>query len=110
LARAELPSQDVRTLNTHMPEDLQEYVRTNLRDYRAPLRKVRELPTELKPALYAAGVDLAGQLNADVQLYGLYEALLYVAEYENRGRYPEGTTRNAVHATLEMLTPPKALD
>jgi hypothetical protein len=92
---------------TKPPADLQALVRERLREHRPALRKIRTLPRAIKAVLYPgnkAGPAMSSQLNTDIQLYGLWEALLYVASYEERGQYVAGTTERACVATLQLLT------
>ena len=62
------------------------------------LRKLRVVSGKLKAVIYRGannpGVNM--QFYNDVNLYGVYEALLYVREYERIGDYKEGTAQEAV--------------
>lgn len=45
------------------------------------------------------------QFGADVNLYGLWEALLYAETYEDKGAYKKGTVKEALQAALAKLGP-----
>ena len=60
----------------------------------AHLRKLKQLPEQAKAIVYArnqGGPGLAMQLDTDVRLYGVWEALLYIEGYEAQGYYTPGT-------------------
>ena len=43
------------------------------------------------------------QFGYDVQVYGLWEALLYAKNYEDQGAYAEGTAQKALEAAIGCL-------
>jgi len=65
------------------------------------LRKVKTLPGKVKAVVYggvlpAGGPAVAIQFSRDIAVYGLWEALLYVQNYERDGFYAPGTAQAAV--------------
>jgi hypothetical protein len=70
-------------------------------ELKTKLRKTKTLPSKIKAIIYAgnkSGPALAVQFNADVQTYGLWEALLYAEGYERDGFYVPGTAQTALDA------------
>lgn len=67
----------------------------------AKLRKMKKLPLKVKAVVYGGNIGGAGmtmQFNRDIQVYGLWEALLYVEGYEKDGMYRKGTAVKAWEA------------
>ena len=50
-----------------------------------------------KPGMSGAYI----QFGKDLQMYGLWEALLYVKQYEDRGEYKEGTAQKALEVAIK---------
>ncbi len=74
---------------------------------KAKLRKLRVMPSKAKASLYQdnlGGAAMAMQLATDCQVYGVWEALLYVEGYEASGHYRQG----AAHRALAMTSWKKA--
>lgn len=70
------------------------------------LRKVKTLPLPVKAAVYRGnkgGPACTVQFNKDVQLYGLWEALLYVEGYEAEGYFEPGTAKSGFDAAISHL-------
>lgn len=68
------------------------------KEHKARLRKQKTVPVSVKAAVYGgnkAGPMMAAQFYRDVTLYNLYEALLYVENYERTGEYVQGTAERA---------------
>lgn len=73
---------------------------------KAKLKKLKEVPEVVKVAVYDGCSNPGGsvQFHRDVILYGLYEAILYIAEYEEEGKYfTEGTASKAMVAACAWL-------
>lgn len=73
------------------------------KEQKKELRKIRTLPDRVKAICYGGnhgGPAVTVQLNSDVRLYGLYEALLYVEGYEPE-YYKPGTAEKALKAALD---------
>lgn len=69
-------------------------LRTSLSEpLKVKYRKVKTVPVAIKAAVYGGcrNPDATIQFHRDVQVYGLYEALLYVESYEKDGYYHPGT-------------------
>lgn len=72
------------------------------------LRKLKLGDKAADEARYAvqAGITSSGisgayiQFGRDLQTYGLWEALLYVEQYEQQGEYKEGTAQKALDAAI----------
>ncbi len=66
---------------------------------KAKYRKVKTVPGAVKAVVYGGAADPAGciQFQRDVQTYNLYEALLYVENYEQDGYgyFAKGTAEAA---------------
>jgi hypothetical protein len=72
-------------------------------DTKNKFRKTKTLPVKVKAAVYAECTDPAAsmQFNRDVTVYNLYEALLYVENYEQQGMgYVEGATARIMEKIL----------
>lgn len=70
------------------------------------LRKVKTLSLPVKAAVYKGnkgGPASAVQFNKDIQLYGLWEALLYVEGYEGDGYFEPGTAKKGFDAAVSHL-------
>lgn len=68
------------------------------------LRKLRALPSAAKASLYAdnlCGIAVAVQLANDVHVYGVWEALLYVENYEADGYYKPGAAKRAMASLIK---------
>jgi len=65
------------------------------------LRKMKTLPVKVKVALYAGCREplAASQFHTDLNLYGLWEALLYVQNGEPK-YYRTGTAKNCINAIV----------
>ncbi len=77
---------------------------------KAKLRTLRAMPSKAKASLYSdnrGGCEVAMQLAIDCQLYGVWEALLYVESYEASGHYATGAAERAL-ATLVKKPKPVA--
>ena len=75
---------------------------------RKRLRKIRVPSPEVKAHIYTGnqgGTRMAVQFNEDCRLYGLWEALLYVEQYESQHQYAIGTAHRAYTATLPTPAP-----
>lgn len=72
------------------------------------LRKTKTLPANIKTIVYQGCKDPRAsiQFNEDIRLYGLWEALLYVENYEQDGSasYVEGTAEKAIQHLLNRAT------
>lgn len=69
------------------------------------LRKLKTVTSAVKAVVYGgnlAGPAMASQFNSDVRLYGMYEALLYVHNYEKENHYKPGTASEAINAALTV--------
>jgi hypothetical protein len=69
-------------------------------DEKAKFRKVKVMPSKVKASLYHdANAEhcpaITMQLGSDIATYGIYEALLYVENYEADGYYLEGAALRA---------------
>lgn len=73
------------------------------------LRKIKELPLTIKAIAYGGnkgGPAMAVQFNRDIKVYNLYEALLYLEQYEDQTYYVVGTTKKIVDAIPDLLNNP----
>jgi hypothetical protein len=73
------------TLRSILPETL-----------KAKYRKVKTVPSAVKALVYGGAnpaqcPNVTIQFNRDVMIFGLYEALLFVEDYESDGFYNKGT-------------------
>ena len=64
------------------------------------MRKMKTIPACMKAEVYkgAKCLEATVQFNQDVATYGLYEAMLYVEDYEKSSHYAEGTAMKAMDA------------
>ena len=64
------------------------------------MRKMKTIPACMKAEVYkgAKCLEATVQFNQDVATYGLYEAMLYVEDYEKSAHYAEGTAMKAMDA------------
>lgn len=64
------------------------------------LRKIKTLPSKIKAVVYKGSINghngSLAQLHSDIQLYNLWEALLYIEGYESDGYYQVGTAKLAI--------------
>lgn len=84
-------------------QDLIRYLPDEIKD---KLRKIKELPLSIKAIAYGGnkgGPAMAVQLNRDVKVYNLYEALLYLEQYEDQTYYTVGTTEKIIDAIPALL-------
>jgi hypothetical protein len=63
---------------------------------KAKYRKVKTVPAQVKAAVYGGAnpahcPSITVQFQSDVNVYGLYEALLFVEGYEADGCFAKGT-------------------
>ena len=68
-------------------------------DLKSKLRKTKTVPGKVKAIIYAgnsSGPAMSMQFNQDVTTYGLWEALLFVKNYESDGFYTPGTAQRAM--------------
>lgn len=73
------------------------------------LRKIKELPLSIKAIAYGGnkgGPAMAVQFNRDIKVYNLYEALLYLEQYEESQDYVEGTTQKIIDVIPALLKNP----
>lgn len=85
--------------------------RPSINDYRAShretLRKQKTVTDSVKTILYngnIGGVGVAIQFDRDLNLYGLWEALMYVEGMEREGYYKKGTAVKALLAAQPVAT------
>lgn len=81
--------------------------KTTPEELKAKLRKERKLSgnvyTKAKYIVYGgangkAPMGACSQFNTDVELYGMWEALLYVEKYEEEGYFEAGTAGKVISA------------
>jgi hypothetical protein len=75
------------------------------------MRKTKTLPACIKAALLK-GCKSQGayiQFHTDLATFGLWEAMLFVEDYEKSGDYAEGTAHNAMDAYFKTPTVAKIL-
>jgi hypothetical protein len=80
-----------------------------LEEQKKALRRIKKIDhpavETARNALVCGCIDQGAyiQFAKDVTLYGLYEALLYAQNYEERGCYAKGTTTKATNACLTKV-------
>jgi len=75
------------------------------------MRKMKSIPVGIKAEVYkgAKCLEATVQFNSDVNTYNLFEALLYVEDYEKSGHYAEGTAMKAMDAFVKTKAVSKLL-
>ena len=70
---------------------------------KAKMRTIKTLPAIVKQEVYGGCGDPGAtmQFNSDIQVYNLWEALLYVEGYEPQ-YYVPGTAKKAIDAFMTM--------
>ena len=75
------------------------------------MRKMKVVPACIKAEVYkgAKCLEATVQFNSDVNVYNLYEAIIYVEDYEKSGHYAEGTAMRAMDAYFKTPAVKKIL-
>jgi len=72
-------------------------------EVKVKLRKMKTVPGKVKAAIYGGCKDpgAAMQFNSDVQMYNLWEAILYCEGYEKDNMFAPGTAVAAIKTFIK---------